>query len=75
LQGKSIDLGVRHDAAMDLGDYDEPRVLEALIQIATDVDENEMILDSCGSSIIEIGVRKGSHGYAVWSKFAPASQS
>lgn len=58
LQDKSIDLGVRDDAAMDLGDYDEPRVLEALIQAAIDLEEEEMVLDSCGTSIMEYGQEK-----------------
>ena len=75
LQDKSIDLGVRDDAAMDLGAYDEPRVLEALIQAAIDLEEDEMVSDSCGTSIMEIWGRKGSYSRAILDKFAPAAKS
>lgn len=75
LQDKSIDLGVRDDAAMDLGAYDEPRVIEALIQTAADLEENDMILDSCGTSIMEIWARKGGYNPAVFGRFAPAAKS
>ena len=75
LQDKSIDLGVRDDAAMDLRVYDEPRVLEALIQTAVDLEEHEMILDSCGESIMEIWGRKGSYSRAIFDRFAPAAKS
>lgn len=74
LQDKSIDLGVRDDAAMDLGEYDEMRVLEALLQVAVDLEENEMILDSCGESIKAIWLRKGCHDPIVFAKFAPAAK-
>ena len=66
LQDKSIDIGVRHDAAMDLEIYDEPRVLEALIRAAKDAEEHEMILDSCGESIKNIWVRKGVYSSAAY---------
>lgn len=75
LQDKSIDLGVRDDAVMDLGRYDERQVLEALLQVAVDLEENEMILDSCGGSIMEIWARKGCYDPLVFAKFAPAAKS
>jgi HEAT repeat protein len=75
LQDKFIDLGVRDDAAMDLGAYNEPRVLEALIQTATDLEEHEMILASCGTSVMEIWGRKGNYSCAAFDGFAPAAKS
>lgn len=75
LQDKSIDLRVRDDAAMDLGAYDESQVLEALVQTATDLKENDMILDSCGTSIMEIWGRRGYYNPVVFDKFAPAAKS
>jgi HEAT repeat protein len=75
LRDRSIDLGVRDDDAMDLGAYDESRVLEALIQTAADLDEHEMVLDSCGTSIMEIWGRKGSYSRAAFDRFAPAATS
>lgn len=50
---------------MDLGLYDEPEVLDALIQTAMDVNEHDMILSSCGESIRDIWIRKGSYSAAV----------
>ena len=75
LQDKSIDIGVRDAAAMDLGIYDEPRVLEALIQTAKDAEEHEMILDSCGESIKNIWVRKGIYSRAAYNQFTQAAKS
>ncbi len=75
LQDKSIDLGVRDDAAMDLGRYDEARVLEALLQVAVDLEEDEIILDSCGDSIKDIWARKGCYDPLVFAKFAPAAKN
>lgn len=74
LQDKSIDLGIRDDAAMDLGTYDEPRVLEILLQTAMDFEEDEMILESCGESIKEIWLRKGAYSPVALDRFAPAAQ-
>lgn len=65
LQDKSIDLGVRDDAAMDLGAYDEPRVLDVLIQVAVDESEDELILWSCGESIKDIWLRRGDYSQKV----------
>jgi hypothetical protein len=79
LNDKSIDLGVRDDAAMDLGTYDEPEVLDALIQVAVDVNEDELILWSCGESIKDIWLRKGSYSSQMINaellkKLAPAAR-
>lgn len=48
----------RDDAAMDLGDYDDDRGLNALIAIATNPSEELFIMDACGASIAEILVRR-----------------
>lgn len=55
---KSLDLGGRDDVAMDLGDFDQPSALDALVKVATDPEEDVFILDSCGTSIGEILTRK-----------------
>jgi hypothetical protein len=39
---------------MDLGDYDESEVLAALLQVGSDADESERVLESVGESIAEI---------------------
>jgi hypothetical protein len=49
----------RDDAAMDLGDYDESEVLAALLQVGSNADESERVLESVGESIAEILLRSG----------------
>ena len=44
---------------MDLGRYDEPEALDALVVVASDSDEDPQLLDSCGESIAEIWARRG----------------
>jgi|ERR1700722_12790756 len=49
----------RDDAAMDLGEeFDDEVVLNALIQVAIDPGEIDMILNSCGESIGKIWIKK-----------------
>ncbi len=48
----------RDDAAMDLGDFDDKRALEALSAVASNSQEDEMILNSSAESIAQILVRK-----------------
>lgn len=51
-------LDERDDAAMDLYATDEPEALEALIKIASNSDEDLLLLTSSGESIGEILIRK-----------------
>lgn len=49
----------RDDAAMDLGDeFDDQQVLDALIQVARNSEEIDMILSSCGEAIGKIWVKR-----------------
>lgn len=65
LLDKSIDAGVRDDAAMDLGAYNSDAALNALVQVAKDQTEYDIILYSCGSSIAEIWVARGRYSRKV----------
>jgi len=47
----------RHDAAMDIGSIGDMRALKALIPIASNSNESDVILDACGESIAEIFVK------------------
>ena len=58
LLDRSASIADRDDAAMDLGDYDDPEVLDALIAIAVNANDEELVLASCGQSIAEIWIRK-----------------
>ncbi len=59
LLDKSGDLGSRDDAAMDLFQFDLPEVEAALIEVAIDQSEEEMVIDSAGESLWQIWQRQG----------------
>ncbi len=65
LLDKSVDLAERDDAAMDLGTYNDDVALDALIKVATDHTEHEMILSSCGESIADIWLERGEYSREV----------
>jgi HEAT repeat protein len=48
----------RDDAAMDLGRYDDDKALNALLLIASNLNENDTVLDSSGESIAKILTRR-----------------
>jgi len=56
----SSDYGSRDDAAMDLSAFDQIEVENALLQMASDIKTDEQLQDTCGESLGEIWVRKGS---------------
>jgi hypothetical protein len=49
----------RHDATMDLSKYPMNSVLTALLKVANDSTEEDIILNACGESIAEIWVHRG----------------
>ena len=59
LLNKSAETGDRHDAAMDLALYDDPHVEEALLQVALDDTEDELIADAVGESLSQVWKRAG----------------
>lgn len=54
LLDKSARWDERDDAAMDLADFDEPEALEALLRVAGDPTEGEVLLETVGDAIAEI---------------------
>ena len=58
LLDKNDTISERDDAAMDLSEYDNELALDALIKVASDNDEDEMILNSCGESIASIWIKR-----------------
>jgi hypothetical protein len=65
LENRANDLGSRDDVAMDLRQFDEPEVEAALLKIALDQSEEEVIIDSARDSLREIWERKGVEPYDV----------
>lgn len=55
----------RDDAAMDLGAFNDDKALNALIQVGTDETEHDIILWSCGASISDIWLKRGSYNRIV----------
>ena len=49
----------RDDAAMDLGQFNDERALNALMKVATDLElQNAFFIDVCGESIANILIKK-----------------
>ncbi|MBA3958486.1 MAG: hypothetical protein H0X51_08885 [Parachlamydiaceae bacterium] len=48
----------RHEAAMDIGKYDDDRALAGLLKTASNPNEDTIILDACGESIGQIVVKR-----------------
>ncbi|MCH9611266.1 MAG: hypothetical protein S4CHLAM81_12040 [Chlamydiales bacterium] len=65
----------RDDAAMDLADFDDSKALEALCFIGSNPQENQTVLDSCGTSIGEILMRQTKHDLEILKKLAPIAKS
>jgi HEAT repeat protein len=65
----------RDDAAMDLGSFNDERALAALMRIASNLDEDEMILDSCGESIGEILIKREKFDSSAIETLAPIAKS
>jgi HEAT repeat protein len=65
----------RDDAAMDLGKFDDERALVALLRIASNPNEDETILDSCGTSIGEILTKKEKHNLSLLNNLAPCAKN
>ena len=75
LLDRTAPLSDRDDAAIDLACFDDQEAFQALLQIATDPSENEMLLASCGESIAEIWVRSGQFDPEVFEKLTGVARS
>lgn len=58
LLNPKAEFGDRSDAAMDLGEFDEPDAFDALMAVATNPEEDADLLDACGESLAEICSRR-----------------
>lgn len=65
----------RDDAVIDLGTYEEPEVMATLISVASDVDEDEMIVASAGESIAEVWERQERFDADVLARVLPVARS
>jgi len=75
LLDKAADFGDRHDAAMDLGAFDEVSVEEALARLACDLDTDDDLADACAESLAEIWCRRGDFTRDILTRLTPVSLS
>jgi HEAT repeat protein len=73
LKDRGAPIESRDDAAIDLGTFDDPRALAALLEVGADPREDEMIVGSCGESIGEMVVRTGVFDPRWTARLAPAA--
>jgi hypothetical protein len=64
----------RDDAAMDLGQYNDDRALNALLSIVLNPNEEKSIMDVCGESIAEIWVKRDYFDVNLYNKMVPLAQ-
>jgi hypothetical protein len=64
----------KHDATMDIGEFNDDRAINALLQIAIDPNENETILDACGESIAQIWTKRNQFNVEAYKSFRPCAQ-
>jgi hypothetical protein len=71
---RNSDLAGRDDCAMDLAKYDEKDAEEALLQVASDPSQEEVLLDTCGESLGEIWARQGRVDSALLALLQPPAR-
>jgi HEAT repeat protein len=74
LLDKNLREDERDDAAMDLGEYNDLRALEALIKVASDPDENMTVVDSCAESIGSILIERNEFDNSIIDGLAPVAK-
>lgn len=73
LLDSTAEFGDRHDAAMDLGAFDEARVEEAPARLACDAGTDDDLADACGESLAEIWCRRGDVTPDILTRLTPVS--
>jgi HEAT repeat protein len=75
LLDSTAELSARDDAAIDLGESDDPLAAEALLTIARDPILDEMLHASAGESLGQIAVRTGRLDSSWTARLTPAARS
>lgn len=70
LNNTSAEFGDRHDAAMDLGGYDEPEAEDALTKVILDPTTDPSLAEAVGESLAEIWSRKNDVNMDVLQKLS-----
>ena len=59
---------------MYIGNFNDNRALNALLKIASNSEENQIILDACGESIAQIWVKRNFFDIGAYNKLQPVAQ-
>jgi hypothetical protein len=73
LRNRAARIDERDDAAIDLGQSDDPAALTALLEVGSNPGEDETVVGSCGESIADIAIRRGSLDESWLGRLAPAA--
>ena len=74
LLSSSAEFGDRHDAAMDLAEYDQPAAERALLDIVLDAASDGDLADAAGHSLWQIWRRKGKRDPEVVARMHPEAR-
>lgn len=75
LRNQTARVDERDDAAMDLGESSEPEALNALMAVATSVEESEVLQASAGESVAMIWLRSGLFRRELLDRLTPVARS
>lgn len=64
----------RDDAAMYLGDFNDKRALDALLKIASDFKEDDVLIDDCALSIGKIFIQMNQFDEYLFKNMIPFAQ-
>jgi hypothetical protein len=74
LLDKKLELRVRDDCAEELARYSDPVSEEALVRIGADASEDEILLDTCGTSLGERWVRDRRVDLVAMGRLSPVAR-
>ena len=64
----------RDDAAVDLANFNDPRAISALLACASNKQENELVLNSCGESLGAIWVSQNDFNEQAYHNLSSTSR-
>jgi hypothetical protein len=69
------DIAGRDDAAMELMHFGDDEVVEVLVRVGSNVDEHDVILNSCGESLGGIWIDREHFDLGAFEKLAPTAKA
>ena len=75
LRDRTAPTADRDDAAIDLGDYDDPQAEAALAEVGSDATDQQVVIASCGEFLAAIWVRTGHFDPVRPRRLAPAARA